>query len=68
MRLVEPVTAGRMVVRGQASAVVTPRTSVHPWPGTEDRTRTVVDAVLGGLRTGCGKEDQAIRETAGQRV
>ncbi|MFK4143859.1 hypothetical protein [Streptomyces sp. NPDC004065] len=26
----------------------------HLGPGEEDRTRAVMDAVLGGLRTGCG--------------
>ncbi|EST38655.1 hypothetical protein N566_06240 [Streptomycetaceae bacterium MP113-05] len=34
----------------------------------EDRTRSVWDAVLGGLRTGCGQDDQAIKEIAGQRA
>jgi len=38
----------------------------HPWPGEEDRTRTVMDAVLGGLRAGCGPGDTATKETAGQ--
>jgi integrase len=38
----------------------------HLWPGEEDRTRTVMDAVLGGLRTGCGPEDQTTKEIAGQ--
>ncbi|MET8113330.1 GNAT family N-acetyltransferase [Streptomyces prasinus] len=37
-------------------------------PGEEDRTRTVMDAVLGGLRTGCGQEDTAIEVIAGQRA
>ncbi|NBE55209.1 hypothetical protein, partial [Streptomyces boluensis] len=32
----------------------------------EDRTRTVMDAVFGGLRAGCGPEDQATKEVAGQ--
>ncbi|WSD35268.1 hypothetical protein OG966_27290 [Streptomyces sp. NBC_01750] len=36
------------------------------WPGEEDRTRTVMDAVLGGLRTGCGLGDTATKEIAGQ--
>ncbi|MFG2969953.1 hypothetical protein ACGFZS_42455 [Streptomyces sp. NPDC048288] len=36
------------------------------WPGEEDRTRTVMDAVLGGLRTGCGPENPATKEIAGQ--
>jgi hypothetical protein len=34
--------------------------------GEQDRTRTVMDAVLGGLRAGCGQDDQAIKEIAGQ--
>ncbi|MGW2317675.1 hypothetical protein [Streptomyces sp. NPDC001680] len=37
-------------------------------PGEEDRTRTAMDAVLGGLRTGCGQGDTAIKEIAGQRA
>lgn len=36
------------------------------WPGAEDRTRPARDAVLGGLRTGCGREDLATRKIAGQ--
>lgn len=54
------------LVLGHASAVITLRIYAHLWPGEEDRTRTVMDAVLGGLRTGCGQDDQAIEETAGQ--
>ncbi|MEU3220861.1 hypothetical protein [Streptomyces sp. NPDC006971] len=38
------------------------------WPGGTDRTRAVVDAVLGGPRTGCGQEDPATEEAADQRV
>ncbi|GAT80921.1 integrase [Streptomyces sp. F-3] len=34
----------------------------------EDRTRSVVGAVFGGLRTGCGQGDAATREIAGQRA
>ncbi|SFX27907.1 hypothetical protein OH786_24160 [Streptomyces atratus] len=44
------------------------RIYAHLWPGEEDRTRSVMDAVLGGLRTGCGQQDQAIKEIAGQRA
>ncbi|MGW7546181.1 hypothetical protein ACWGKQ_34510 [Streptomyces sp. NPDC054770] len=28
-------------------------------PGEEDRTRTVMAAVFGGLRSGCGRRDTA---------
>ncbi|GAA0644837.1 hypothetical protein GCM10009535_22840 [Streptomyces thermocarboxydovorans] len=56
------------LVLGHASAVITLRIYAHLWPGEEDRTRSVMDAVLGGLRTGCGLQDQAIKETAGQRA
>lgn len=54
------------LVLGHASAVITLRIYAHLWPGEEDRTRSVMDAVLGGLRTGCGQPDQAIEEIAGQ--
>lgn len=50
------------LVLGHASAVITLRIYAHLWPGEEDRTRTDMDAVLGGLRTGCGKEDHATQE------
>ncbi|WP_404816814.1 hypothetical protein [Streptomyces thermolineatus] len=36
-------------------AVVGPRIHAHPRPGEENRPRSVVDAVLGGLRTGGGQ-------------
>ncbi|MEV6946163.1 site-specific integrase [Streptomyces sp. NPDC051172] len=54
------------LVLGHASAVITLRIYAHLWPGEEDRTRTVMDAVLGGLRTGCGQVDLATKEIAGQ--
>ncbi|MEV2194373.1 tyrosine-type recombinase/integrase [Streptomyces phaeochromogenes] len=54
------------LVLGHASAVITLRMYAHLRPGEEDRTRTVMGAVLGGLRTGCGQVDQAIEEIAGQ--
>ncbi|MEV5977243.1 site-specific integrase [Streptomyces sp. NPDC052114] len=54
------------LVLGHASAVITLRTYAHLWPGEEDRTRSVMDAVLGGLRTGCGQVGDTTRETAGQ--
>lgn len=53
------------LVLGHASAVITLRIYAHLWPG-EDRTRTVMDAVLGGMRTGCGQVDLATKEIAGQ--
>ncbi|ELS56347.1 tyrosine-type recombinase/integrase [Streptomyces viridochromogenes] len=54
------------LVLGHASAVITLRIYAHLWPGEEDRTRTVMDAVLGGLRTGCGPVGDMTSETAGQ--
>jgi integrase len=54
------------LVLGHASAVITLRIYAHLWPGEEDRTRTVMDAVLGGLRTGCGQVGDATCVTAGQ--
>ncbi|WP_215448961.1 site-specific integrase [Streptomyces sp. ATCC 21386] len=54
------------LVLGHASAVITLRIYAHLWPGEEDRTRTVMDAVLGGMRTGCGPVDQTTKEIAGQ--
>ncbi|QOV35633.1 site-specific integrase [Streptomyces ferrugineus] len=54
------------LVLGHASAVITLRIYAHLWPGEEDRTRTVRDAVLGGLRAGCGQVGDATRVTAGQ--
>ncbi|MFE4332699.1 tyrosine-type recombinase/integrase [Streptomyces sp. NPDC056831] len=54
------------MVLGHASAVVTLRNYAHLWPGEENRTRSVMDAVLGGLRTGCGQVGDATRESAGQ--
>ncbi|MFJ1545465.1 tyrosine-type recombinase/integrase [Streptomyces sp. NPDC088246] len=54
------------LVLGHASAVITLRIYAHLWPGEEDRTRSVMDAVLGGLRTGCGQVADTTSETAGQ--
>ncbi|GGN41522.1 hypothetical protein GCM10011578_089950 [Streptomyces fuscichromogenes] len=54
------------LVLGHASAVITLRIYAHLWPDEEDRTRTVMDAVLGGLRTGCGQVGDATRVIAGQ--
>ena len=55
------------LVLGHASAVITLRIYAHLWPGEEDRTRAVMDAVLGGLRPGCGLGDTATKEIAGQK-
>lgn len=54
------------MVLGHASAVITLRIYAHLSPGEEDRTRAVMDAVLGGLRTGCGPVGSLTGETAGQ--
>lgn len=54
------------LVLGHASAVITLRIYAHLWPGEEDRTRSVMDAVLGGLRTGVRQEDIAVKEPAGR--
>lgn len=54
------------MVLGHASAVITLRIYAHLWPGEEDRTRAVMDAVLGGLRTGCGPVGSLTGETTGQ--
>lgn len=53
------------LVLSHASAVITLRIYAHLWPGEEDRTRTVMDAVLGGLRTESGREDLAAKEAVG---
>lgn len=57
------VQQGRLVL-GYASAVITLRISARPRPGGDDRTRSAVDAVLGGLRAGCGQPGGADRERA----
>ncbi|WP_394365724.1 hypothetical protein [Streptomyces sasae] len=51
-----------------ASALITLRSYAHPWSGEEDRTRTAMDAVLGGLRAGCGQGGTATEVTAGHKV
>lgn len=51
---------------GHASVVMTLRIYARLWPGKEDRTRAVMGAVLGGLRTGCGPVGSLTSETAGQ--
>ncbi|WP_262508551.1 hypothetical protein [Streptomyces spongiicola] len=52
------------LVLGHASAVITLRISARPRPGGDDRTRSAVDAVFGGLRAGCGQPGGADRERA----
>jgi len=56
------------LVLGHVSAVITLRIYARLWPGEEDRTRSVMDAVLGDLRTGCGQVGDSTREIAGQRA
>lgn len=51
---------------GHSSAVITLRTYAHLWPGDDDRTRSISDAALGVLRTGCGPDVQKGGVTAGQ--
>jgi integrase len=53
-------------VLGHQSAVVTLRTCAHLWPGDEDRTRSVIDGTLNGLRTICGLEEPENGSVAGQ--
>lgn len=67
----ELITGGESIeqvqhILGHASAVITLRIYAHLWPGEEDRTRPAMDAVLGGLRTGCGPVGDMTSETAGQ--
>ncbi len=54
------------LVLGLASVVIAPWIRAPLWPGEEDRTRSAMDAVLGGLRTGCGEGDPASKEIAGR--
>lgn len=53
-------------ILGHSSAVITLRTYAHLWPGDEDRTRSITDAALGILRTGCGPDEQKGGSVAGQ--
>ena len=53
-------------VLGHSSAVITLRTYAHLWPGDEDRTRSVMDATLSILRTGCGLDELEVGSVAGQ--
>jgi integrase len=53
-------------VLGHSSAVITLRVYSHLWPGDEDRTRSIVDATLSVLRTGCGLGDLAFDVTTDQ--
>ncbi|TFE52271.1 hypothetical protein E3E14_11860 [Streptomyces sp. ICN441] len=52
------------LLEAPAPAVIPLRISAPPWPGGDDRTRSAVDAVLGGLRAGCGQPGGADREHA----
>jgi integrase len=52
-------------VLGHQSAVVTLRTYAHLWPGDQDRTRSVIDRTLDGLRTVCGLGEAETGFTAG---
>jgi hypothetical protein len=52
-----------MVTRGLRHFL---RIHAHLWPGEEDRTRSAMDAVLGGLRAGCGPVSDLTSENAGQ--
>jgi hypothetical protein len=52
-------------VLGHSSAMITLRTCAHPWPGDDDRTRSVMDATLSVLPTGCGLDDLARGVSAG---
>ncbi|WP_328536752.1 hypothetical protein [Streptomyces sp. NBC_00344] len=54
----------RLVILTRAPS--SPCGSAPTWGGEQDRTRTVMDAILGGLRAGCGPGDAASKETAGQ--
>ncbi len=51
---------------GHSSAVTTLRTYAHLWPGDGDRTRSVMDATLSVLRTGCGLNESDSGSVAGQ--
>jgi integrase len=53
-------------VLGHQSPMITLRYYAHLWPGDEDRTRSVIDGKLDGLRTICGLEASEKGSTAGQ--
>ena len=53
-------------VLGHSDAMITLRTYAHLWPGDDDRTRSVMDATLDVLRTGCGPSESAAGIAAGQ--
>lgn len=63
-----PKTAKSRRTMPFGEVVMTLRIYARRWPGEEDRTRSVMDAVLGGLRTGCGQVGDMTRETAGQNA
>jgi integrase len=54
------------MVLGHSSAAITLRVYSHLWPGDEDRTRSVMDAALSVLRTGCGLGEEVSDKPAGQ--
>jgi integrase len=54
------------VVLGHSSATITLRIYSHLWPGDEDRTRSIIDAEIGALRTGCGPDDLDSAVSAGK--
>lgn len=51
---------------GHSSALITLVTFTDLWPGDEDRTRSVMDATLGDLRTRCGPGARDLGVVAGQ--
>jgi integrase len=53
-------------VLGHSSAMVTLKVYSHLWPGDEDRTRSIIEANFGLLRTRCGPDDLAADKTASQ--
>ena len=54
------------MVLGRANTMITRRIYAHLWPGDDDRTRSVMDATLDVLRTGCGLNESARDIVAGQ--
>jgi site-specific recombinase XerD len=51
---------------GHSSAIVTLSGYSHLWPGDDERTRGVIEATLGVLRTPGGLSDQEADVVAGQ--
>ena len=52
-------------VLGHANAMITLRTYAHLWSGDDDRTRSVIDAVLDVVRTECGPNESVTGIAAG---